>query len=37
MEYRVVFVEPFAELVGNDFEAGSEFAGGEGNQSLRGE
>src|ERR1019366_5369604 len=31
MEYRVVFVEPFAELVGNDFEAGSEFAGGEGN------
>ena len=32
MEYRVVFVEPFAELVGDDFEAGSEFAGGEGNR-----
>jgi hypothetical protein len=31
MEYRVVFVESFAELVGDDFEAGSEFAGVEGN------
>jgi hypothetical protein len=32
VEYRVVFVESFAELVGDDFEAGSEFAGGEGNR-----
>jgi len=30
MEYRVVFVKTFAELVGDHFEAGSEFAGGEG-------
>src|SRR5271166_1485815 len=31
MESRVVFVEPFAELVGDDFEAGAELAGVEGN------
>src|SRR5208282_3460687 len=31
MEYRVVFVEALAELVSNDFEACSEFAGVEGN------
>src|SRR5208283_333518 len=30
MEYGVVFVELLAELIGNDFQAGSEFAGGEG-------
>ena len=32
MEYRVVFVELLAELIGNDFEAGSEFAGSEGDR-----
>src|SRR6202140_1147921 len=31
MESGVVLVEPFAELVGDDFEAGSELAGVEGN------
>ena len=31
MESRVVLVEPFAELVGDDFEAGAELAGVEGN------
>jgi hypothetical protein len=31
MESRVVFVEPFAELVGNDFEAGAQLARVEGN------
>jgi hypothetical protein len=34
MEYRVVFVEFLAELIGNDFEAGSEFAGGEGDSRF---
>ena len=37
MEERVVFVELLAELVGDDFEAGAQFAGVEGNASLRGE
>src|SRR5208282_6491473 len=31
MESRVVLVKPFAELVGDDFEAGAEFTGVEGN------
>jgi len=30
VQYRVVFVELFAELIGNDFETGSKFAGSEG-------
>jgi hypothetical protein len=34
MEYGVVFVELLAELVGNDFEAGSEFAGSEGDSRF---
>jgi hypothetical protein len=34
MESRVVLVEPFAELVGDDFEAGAELASVEGNGWL---
>jgi hypothetical protein len=36
VQERVVFVEPFAELIGNDFEAGAKPAGVEGNPPLRG-
>jgi hypothetical protein len=28
----VIFVEPFAELIRDDLETGSEFSGGEGNR-----
>lgn len=32
VQYWIVFVEPFAELIGDDFEAGSEFARREGDR-----
>ena len=34
VEQRVVFVEPFAQVVGDHFEAGAQTAGVEGNAVL---
>ena len=34
VQERVVFVQPFAELIGDDFEAGAKPAGIEGNRRF---